>query len=324
MRMAKAAANTGSNQLNFSLLADPALRLAQPEYKVVTTSIDDKNAATEVDTLKTLSVVKVKGYIADSQGAKLTSFNGEVIPTIYDKVIEAETLGNAGASPFEYKVQNNIIHRGLASVKDGEFEFSFFVPQDISYKIDKGKILYYAYNETHDAQGYYDGFYIGGASNTTIEDAEGPAIDLFMNSNSFKDGGQVSASSVLIANIADNTGINTAGIGIGHDITAVLDGDNSNIMVLNDYFQTSMDKHTEGSVVFPLSNLSEGKHTLTIKVWDVMNNSSEKEITFVVKDDFRIESVECYPNPMTEQARFIFTHNQPEETFAVPLEIFQA
>lgn len=323
MRLAKAAANTGNNQLNFSLLADPALRLAHPSNQVITTHINDKVVVTQTDTLKTLSVVKVKGFVADSQGNKLNTFSGEIIPTIYDKMIEAKTLGNPGQIPMEYNIQNNIIYRGLASVKNGDFEFSFFIPKDIAYKIDKGKILYYAYNETQDAQGYFNGFYIGGASNNVIADDQGPTVELFMNSESFKEGDKVSASSVLIAKITDNTGINTAGIGIGHDITAVLDGDYSNIMVLNDYFQTSMDKHTEGSVVFPLSNLSEGKHTLTVKVWDVMNNSSEKEITFVVKDDFRIERVECYPNPMNEHTSFVFTHNQPDESFDVTLEIFQ-
>lgn len=323
MRMAKAAANTDDNQLNFTLLADPALRLADPALKVMTTSIDDKNIDTVMDTIKTLSVVKVKGFVADNNGAKLTSFNGEIIPTVYDKALSVETLGNAGQRPMNYSVQNNIIYRGLASVTDGEFEFSFFVPKDISYKLDKGKILYYAYNETIDAQGYFDGFYIGGASNTIISDAQGPVIDLFMNSNSFKDGGQVSASSVLIANISDDTGINTAGTGIGHDITAVLDGDYSNIMVLNDYFQAGKDKHTEGSIVFPLTNLEEGNHTLKIKVWDVLNNSSEMEINFVVKDNFKIESIKCYPNPMQVQTSFVFTHNQPDESFEVTLEIFQ-
>ncbi|MGE5449600.1 MAG: type IX secretion system sortase PorU [Bacteroidales bacterium] len=323
MRLAKAAAQTGANQLNFSLLADPALMLAEPEYKVVTTTVNGKSTGDGADTLTTMSVVTIKGYVADSKGAKMTSFNGEIIPTVYDKAMVVHTLGNSHQTPMDYKVQNNIVYRGLASVTKGDFEFSFFVPKDISYKLDKGKILYYAYNETHDANGYYEDFYIGGASNTPVTEADGPAIDLFMNSDSFKEGGQVSASSVLIAHIADQTGINTAGTGIGHDITAVLDGDDSNIMVLNDYFQTSMDKHTEGSVVFPINNLAEGKHTLTVKVWDVLNNSSEKQITFVVKDDFKIEKVACFPNPMNQQTSFTFTHNQPDELFDVTLEVFQ-
>ena len=322
MRLAKAATNN-TNQLNFTLLADPALQLAIPELQVITSSMDDKNTETQVDTIKTLSVVTVKGFVADSNGAKLTSFNGEIIPTVFDKAISAKTLGNERQTPMSYTLQNNIIYRGLATVKEGDFEFSFFVPKDISFKMDKGKILYYAYNDSLDAQGYFDGFLIGGASNAIISDTQGPSMDLFMNSTSFKDGGQVSASSVLIANITDETGINTAGSGIGHDITAVLDGDDSHILVLNDYFQASKDKHTEGSIVYPLTNLAEGKHTLKVKVWDVLNNSSEKEINFVVKNNFRIESVQCYPNPMQDQTSFVFTHNHPDETFVVTLEVFE-
>ncbi len=324
MQKAKATANTGINQLNFTLLADPAMRLAIPGYQVKTTSIDGKNVDTQTDTIRTLSVVTVKGFVADNNGAKLTSFNGEIIPTVYDKAMQVETLGNGGQTPMSYSVQNNVIYKGLANVKNGEFEFSFFVPKDISYKIGKGKILYYAYNETIDAQGYFDGFYVGGASDITVSDTKGPDVKLFLNSDSFKDGDQVSASSVLIANISDENGINTSGTGIGHDITAVLDGDNSNIMVLNDYFEADKDVYTSGKIVFPLTGLSEGKHTLVVKVWDVFNNSTEVEISFVVKDDFRIETISCYPNPMWEQTQFIFTHNHPDETFDIRLEVFSS
>jgi hypothetical protein len=324
MRLAKASANTGINQLNFTLLADPAMRLANPNFQVKTTSVNGKNVEVEQDTIRPLSVVTVKGYVADNKGVKLGNFNGEIIPTVYDKVMQVKTLGNGGEEQMDYTVQNNIIYRGLATVKNGEFEFSFFVPKDISYKLDKGKMLYYAYNDSVDAQGYFNNFYIGGSSNTTVSDSKGPEIELYLNSESFKDGDVVSASSVLIANIKDETGINTAGTGIGHDITAVLDGDNSNVMVLNDYFQASKDKYTEGTIVFPLNDLSEGEHILKIKVWDVMNNSSEKEIRFVVKDDFRVESVLCYPNPMEGQTSFVFTHNQPDDSFNVTLEVFQS
>jgi len=322
MRLAKAAANTGTNQLNFSLFADPAIRLAYPNLKVITSSIDGKNVSAEV-VLRPLSVVKVKGFIADSKGAKLSSFNGQIIPTVFDKAMQVETLGNAGENPFSYVVQNNIIYRGLASVKNGEFEFSFVVPKDVSFKSGMGKILYYAYNEIVDAHGYCGNFNIGGLSETTIPDSKGPSIGLFMNSDSFKDGEIVSASSVLLATISDETGINTSGTGIGHDITAVLDGDYSNILVLNDYFQTDLDKYSSGKIVFPFTNLAEGEHTLKVKVWDVLNNSTEKEIHFVVKNSFRIESVKCYPNPMQEETRFEFTHNLFDETFDVSLEVFQ-
>lgn len=323
MRLAKTTANTGINQLNFTLLADPALRLANPNYQVITTSINGVDTETQVDTIKTLTVVTVKGYVTDNKGVKLTSFNGEIIPTVYDKALQVETLGNGGETPMSYTVQNNVIYKGLATVKNGEFTFSFFVPKDISYKIGKGKIVYYAYNETVDAQGYFDGFYIGGSSNVSNSDTDGPEVEAYLNADTFKDGDQVSASSVLIATVTDNTGVNTSGTGIGHDITAVLDDDYTNIMVLNDYFQADLDQYTSGKIIFPLTGLTEGEHTLKLKVWDVLNNSTEVEIRFVVKDDFRIESVSCYPNPMQGETKFIFTHNQPDESFDVTLDVFQ-
>jgi hypothetical protein len=323
MRLAKANARTGINQLNFTLLADPALRLAYPDFQVKTSAVNGKDVNVQTDTIGSLTVVTIKGFVADISGAKMTSFNGEIIPTVYDKVMQVKTLGNSGETPMNYTVQNNIIYKGLASVVNGEFEFSFFVPKDISFKVGKGKILYYAYNETMDAHGSFDGFYVGGSSGNSISDSKGPEINLFLNTESFKDGGKVSASSVLIANITDENGINTAGTGIGHDITAVLDGDYSNVMVLNDFFQYDKNSYTSGKIVFPLSNLAEGNHTLTVKVWDVLNNSSEVEINFVVKDDLRIENLHCFPNPVQDKTSFAFTHNQPDETFDVTLEVFQ-
>lgn len=322
MRLAKAVSNTGINQLNFSLLGDPALKLAFPNLKVKTSSINGKDLTIISDTINNLSKVTVKGFIADHKGVKQLNFNGEIVPTVYDKSMNVSTLGNSGQDKLDYKVQNNIIHKGLASVKNGEFEFSFIVPKDISFKIDKGKIMYYAYNETIDAQGVFDNFYIGGSSKTVISDNEGPVINLFMNNNSFKNGGKVSASSILLADISDVSGINTSGVGIGHDITAVLNGDYSNIMILNNYFQSDKDSYTSGKIVFPLNNLPEGEHIIVVKVWDVLNNSSEKEIRFVVRDDFRIDNVNAFPNPMNYESNFVFTHNQPDENLDLVFEVF--
>lgn len=107
-------------------------------------------------------------------------------------------------------------------------------------------------------------------------------------------------------------------------IAAVLDGDNSNILIFNDFFQINKYSYTSGKIVFPLTELSEGEHVLKIKVWDILNNSSKKEIRFVVKDDFRIETVSNYPNPMQGETRFVFTHNLLDETFDVKLEVFQS
>ena len=39
--------------------------------------------------------------------------------------------------------------------------------------------------------------------------------------------------------------------------------------VLNDYYQADLNSYKSGTIKYPFSALSEGKHTLTLKVWDV-------------------------------------------------------
>ncbi len=122
--------------------------------------------------------------------------------------------------------------------------------------------------------------------------------------------------------MSDESGINTVGTGIGHDITAILDDNYSNVMVLNNYYSSDKNGYTSGTVKFPFKNLSVGKHTLKLKAWDVANNSSEAEIEFEVSGSFVISSVSTYPNPAVDYAYFTFDHNEAGTTLDVAIEIF--
>ena len=168
MRLAKTNTSNSTNKRNFSLLADPALKLSYPKYKVVTSTINNQDAVLSTDTIGALQKITVSGYIADFNGDKMENFSGELIPTVYDKAIEMETLGNAGATPMDFKVQENVIYKGVASVTNGEFSFSFVVPKDISYNLGEGKIIYYANNGETDAHGAFENFVIGGTENLII------------------------------------------------------------------------------------------------------------------------------------------------------------
>ncbi len=245
-----------------------------------------------------------------------------MIPVVYDKATDIETRGNAGQSTLKFTVQDNIIYKGNVSVTNGTFSFSFIVPKDISYSIDKGKIIYYAENGEIDAHGAFDDFLIGGSSVTIINDNQGPEIKMYMNDASFQPGDKVGASPLLIAEVSDENGINTVGTGIGHDITAFLDDDYNNTFVLNDYYESDIDSYKSGKIVFPVNDLEPGKHTLTLKLWDVVNNSSEATIEFIVTSDFRINEVFCYPNPVTDYVWLSFTHNLPGELFSATIELF--
>ena len=322
MKRTKNGINTGTNKRNFTLLGDPAIRLSLPKYQVVTKTINGYAPGEFSDTIGALSLVTVTGEIANSSGQVLSSFDGKIYPVVYDKQDTVKTLGNGGETPFHYKIRNNVIFKGVASVTNGTFSFSFVVPKDVSYAVSSGKISYYAHDGEIDANGYTDDFLMGGASSVPLEDHSGPAIQLYLNDENFSSGEEVGTDPVLYALIEDKTGINTVGTGIGHDITAVLDGDNSRVFVLNDYFLADKDSHTSGSIVYPLSGLEPGEHTLKLKVWDVLNNSTEVEISFRITETLKIEELFCYPNPVTDQANFKLRFNRADDVFDARVEIF--
>lgn len=322
MRLAKINTVNTLNKRNFSLLANPALRLSYPKYRVETTSLNNAGISETADTLSALSKVTIAGIITDISGQKLNNFYGTITSVVYDKEQRMNTLGNSGQTPFSYKVQNNVIYKGQTTVRNGEFSFSFVIPKDISYNIGKGRILYYAENGSEDANGFFEGFYIGGSSGGQVVDNEGPEIELYMDDTSFQSGDETSQNPLLIARLFDENGINTVGSGIGHDITAVLNEDYSKVYILNEFYKSDQDEYRSGTIEFPFRNLPPGEHSLKLKAWDVANNSTEAEIKFVVTGDFMIESVTNYPNPLTDHTYFVFTHNQPDATFRTLIEIF--
>jgi hypothetical protein len=56
-------------------------------------------------------------------------------------------------------------------------------------------------------------------TNTPQLMTKGPVIDLFMNDTDFTFGGLTDENPRMLALIFDESGINTVGTGIGHDIT---------------------------------------------------------------------------------------------------------
>ena len=313
----KVLSGSNTNSRNFTLLGDPALRLSYPKYIVSTTNISD--------TLKALEEVEISGKVTDDDDNLLVDFNGILYPTIYDKEIISLTLGQESCSPMPFRNQNNIIYKGEASVSNGEFSFSFIVPKDIENNYAHGKISYYASNDNkEDASGHDDSFIIGGLADNVIYDYDGPLVSLYMNTRDFIFGGMTNSDPFLLVDIEDFSGINTVGNGIGHDITAILDNNTSNPFILNDYYKSNLDDYKSGIIEFPFENLEPGPHTITLRIWDVFNNSSESVISFYVtdKENFTISDFLNYPNPFITNTDFYFEHNQSNQNLDVSIEIY--
>ncbi len=318
---------------NFHLLGDPALTLAYPQNKVFTSEINGNSVTpTSTDTIKGLSKVTIKGFVADTTGLKLTNFNGFVYPMVFDKkeIITCQ-LNDPGSSissgtlvPFKFIAQQNIIYKGKAEVKNGDFTFSFMVPKDVSFSYGNAKISYYATDGYSDAQGNHDSVKVGGLDPNAIPDVVGPQVKLYLNSKTFVNGGTTNQNPILMAEVTDSSGINTVGTGFGHDITAIIDNNSNLPYVLNDYYETNLNSYQSGIIRYQLSDLEEGPHQLSLKVWDVQNNSSLTTTDFVVAKsaDLALNMVLNYPNPFTTNTKFFFEHNRNCDDIKVLIQVF--
>lgn len=325
IRLAKNASGSGANKRNFSLLGDPALILAYPWHgKVVTDSINHISLAEGTDSLKALSQVTVSGHIENASGATIQDFNGVVSPVVYDKTSSIRTLANDGGTTMLFDLRSNILFSGKTKAENGYFRFTFIVPRDIDYSFGKGKISYYARDELRDMNGHHSDVIVGGFAETTVVDTTGPLISLYMNDTLFRTGGITDSNPRILAIIEDKGGINTTGAGIGHDLTAYLDNDRNKSFVLNNYFVNDFDNYMKGRIMYDLYDLKEGSHTLTLKVWDYYNNSSEETIMFLVENDgkFILKDIINYPNPILSETRITAGHNRPGEELEVTITIY--
>lgn len=317
IRIAKVESSSITTLKNFVLLGDPSMQLAYPKYKAITTHAPD--------TMRALEKITIKGEVHNPGGQKAENYNGIIYPTIYDKKATFSTLGNdPGSQVAEFTMQNKILYRGKASVTNGEFEFSFIIPRDISYNTGYGKISYYFDDgKQYDGSGYYSDFIISGTAENYTPDHTGPVIELFLNNRDFRSGDRTGPNPVLLAYLNDESGINTTGH-IGHDIVAFLNDDRATPYILNSFYQADLDSYQSGRVVFPFHNLEKGEYTLTLRAWDVHNNVSSESIDFVVTSapGVRISELLNFPNPFSDKTTFSIEHNKPASELTIRIHIY--
>ncbi|MFZ9661571.1 MAG: type IX secretion system sortase PorU, partial [Chitinophagaceae bacterium] len=296
------------NNRKFTLLGDPALVIGYPKGIIKTVSINGVPVAEFRDTLKALNKYVFSGLLFNSDSSINNEFNGYIYITIYDKRKKQETNANDAESlKVAFDNQQNVIFNGKGEVSNGNFSIEVVIPKDIDLKIGKGKVSYYASNKLEDAAGFDTSIYVGGFGNTLINDGQGPGVKAYLNDELFVNGGLTNEKPVLIIKVKDSSGLNTTGLGVGHDITAILDGNFSNAFILNDFFEPESGK-SAGTIRFPLPKMENGYHKLVIKVWDIFNNSTEYLLEFQVAnaEELKIEHVLNYPNPFTTKTSFWF------------------
>ncbi len=310
------------------LTGDPALHLSIPRNQVVVTHIGDHPVTPGVDdTATVLSQVTVRGEIHDPDGNLIPDFDGTVFPIVYDRETQATTLANDNpGAEVGFVQQKSVLYRGSSPVTGGRFSYTFTVPRDVQYHYDYGRLSHYASSGTDDATGSYSRILFGGLNEDVLISEVRPDISLYIGDTNFRNGGLAKDEPTLIAILRDSVGINAFGSGLGHDITAVLDGVPGSLVVLNDFFSADISDPRGGTLRYTYPSLSPGHHTLTLKAWNIWGYSSTATVDFCVRpsDDPGVSSLSVYPNPAAEYAVFHYEVSDPSSVVSAILQIYTA
>ncbi|MEX0721612.1 MAG: type IX secretion system sortase PorU, partial [Balneolaceae bacterium] len=264
------------NSKKFILIGDPATKFRLPENQASLNTINDYTEAGEDTTLnvRALDQVTLTGQVTDQENNILTGYSGEATITVLDapRSVSLPVTRNWVAEnrcylknrsfveDCSYQVENDVLFKGKAAVENGTFISSFVVPKDINYSSGTGRIIFFTDANGSTAGGSFAKINFNGINPKadSLNDGKGPALNVFLNDERFVNGSLINSSPNLIIELEDQSGINTTGTGVGHEIIATIDTKPQQSFVLNDFYEGSLDDYTRGRIEYPLDQLPEG------------------------------------------------------------------
>jgi hypothetical protein len=319
---------SGANDEKFMIFGDPTMRLLVPDHHVRFSTINGVrvDADTLPITVPALGTVNLTGYISlPNDSVADATFEGYLTLSLTDAsrtVTLYDTDVNASKNVFQRP--GAALYKGSFRVEKGQFTASFVVPKDISFSRDLAALYgYAASNDNRYAMGVTRRVVVDGVTDVNDPETDGPDINVFLDSRKFLPGGIVRANPVLIVDLSDATGINTTGVGIGHDITAQFNNAND-VVILTPSFTTSLENPRAGTAQKQIFGLGPGLHTVTVQGWDVYNNDSRKSTIFRIPEDQGSivgQGLFNFPNPFSTSTTIRFTHAS-QRPFTATMSIY--
>ena len=335
IRLSKANYNIGgrpvsnTNKLRYVLLGDPAMRFVTPSPRIVVKEINGEPIDGDIPpTMMASQRATVKGELLNCDGTVMKGYNGIITSTLYDAETSFTTLGNGENGVQEtYDQQGTRLYAGSDSIIDGQFTLNIAMPSEIADNYRPAALNLFASSSTdkRKAVGLNTDFYVFGFDDSAPDDKEPPVIEYFyLNHSSFSDGDKVNESPMAIAKVSDNVAINLSMAGIGHQMTMWLDGAEKSYNDVSQFYTPSADGSASGTIAYQLENLTDGAHSLRLRVWDTSANPAEQTLTFFVENGLPIRAFDVYAdaNPASAETNFYITHNRPDAMVEVTIEVY--
>lgn len=316
------------NRLRYIFVGDPALPLAMPYNNVRVDSIKGAPLYGQgaQPTLAALERANISGTITAADGSELGDFDGVLMIDIFDAERTVTTKGRGEGRVANFEDIGERIYTGSTLIKDGRFSLDVAMPAELAQNFRPATMSLYAYSTVNntEAVGLCRDFYVYGYDETVAPDDKAPVIEsLVLNHSDFRSGDAVNDTPMLIAQLRDDVGINISSAGIGHQLTAIVDGTKT-FTGLSDYYTPSADGSPSGVLNYPMSGLQPGPHTLTLRVWDTTGNPAEKTVDFTVVEGMAPKIYDVYSdaNPASTTANFYLSHNQPDGNVTVTVTVY--
>lgn len=316
------------NRLRYVFIGDPALRLAVPSNQVIIDSINGTPVGDEENppVIQAMSRSQITGHIRRADGYLADSFNGTITIDIMDAEETTTTTPEDDADPENFEELGSRVFTGAAKVENGRFSIDVAMPSELRQNYRPAAIGTYAYDENTDdeAAGFFRDFYVYGYDEDAPADNNAPVIEsIVLNHSSFRNGDIVNPSPMVIARVTDDIGINISGAGIGHQLTLTLDS----LRTYNDvasYYTPYSDGTPGGIINYPLEDLTDGVHSLQLRVWDTSGNSERAIIDFGVASDLAPKIYDIYSdaNPASTVANFYLSHDRPDSMIDVTVTVY--
>lgn len=317
------------NKLRYVLMGDPAMRFAAPSALVRIDSINGLSTITgDQIILNARQNAVIKGHITDYSGNKLTDFSGAITTALYDAEKSTTSHGyteDDDGKEVTFDEQGAMLFTGRDSVINGEFTIKVAMPTEIANNFRQATLNFYAQADNgNEAIGCNRDFYVYGFDETVPLDTIPPVIEYFyVNHDQFTSGDVVNEAPMIIASVSDNIGINLSSAGVGHSMSLRLD-ETKNYSDVSLYYTPTIGETVSGVINYPLEDLPDGVHTLTLKVWDTAGNSTRQDIEITVENGLVPHIFDVYTdaNPATTEVNFFIRHDRPDAMSTVEIQVY--
>ena len=272
-----------------------------------------------------MSAVTVEGCITDAKGNVLSDFNGTVNLQLYDAERVITTYGNGDSGVVRsYNDHDSRLAVANATVTGGRWTATLRVPPEIRGTYNTALISSYAWSDRGDeANGAFEKLYVFGYAGASA-DTTGPEIEAFyVNNPSMPADAVIGPNPVVFARLRDESGINISQSGIGHSLNISVDGKEF-FNDLSSYFEQDANDPDFGTLVYPLTGIAAGKHTLTLTAWDNANNVSKASIDINIgaATDPVIYEITASHNSETSSVDFRILLDRPNTSMTCTLGIY--